>query len=1631
MCKKLLALVIVFFVAKTIYSQPFRNEWIDYSKTYYKFKLGPFGFDEVGAPIPGGVVRITQATLVSAGLGSVPAEQFQLWHDGKQIAIYVSKNSGILSSSDFIEFWGEIANGKDDEALYQDSSYQLSQRWSLETDSSTYFLTVNSVGTNKRVKEVINNTNTTLKPEQNFMYTVGRYFRYGINEGYGIALEKTLYSSSYENGEGWSSRPVHPAACGCGQLLLPQTFDQLYLDKNGGSLTAGINMMGNAPNPRDIKISMNGTDLTQVELGYFQTIKLQIPNIANNLVTEDVATFFIENLSPVDDDEMRVAQVELTYPRKFDFGNKSAFEFYLPASQKGRYLKITDFNTNGVAPVLFDIENNKRYVGDISVNDTIQFVLAKSTSAYHLVLVQGNGISAVDISSLEQKQFIDYSQAINQGDFLIITNPSLLAAAPFDYIQQYNEYRKSERGGSYNSIIVDIHQLEDQYAYGVKFHPLAVKNFLRFARNKFSNAPLYAFIIGKGVSYSSYRPYGEDALLDELNFVPTFGSPGSDNLLSSNSYLPVPATPIGRLSVVSNAEIGDYFAKVKQYELAQQARGFTIEKKGWMKNVLQLTGANDPTIGSQLDNIASKYKRIISDSSFGGNVTNYSKTADPGGYPKAIVDFKNTFNNGASLLEYFGHSSSTSLDFSLGDPSIYNNVGKYPFFIVNGCLAGNIFDYDGSRLTNRSTVSERFVLEPQKGAIAYLSTSSYGVLEYLDLYTKEIYKAITQTQYGKGLGDIISEGIGKALNVTGNSDFYGKIHAEQFTLHGDPSLKMNTFDKPDYVVDSKFAEASPEFISVADKSYFVKIRIYNIGKFSKDSVHFSLYRRTAGNDSTLLFSKTLKAIRSSDSVIVKLPIVQDKDTGLIKMFAIIDDNNKVDELSERNNKARISVYISSQEIRPIYPYNYSIVTTPKVDLSASTANPFDTLKQYVLEMDTTALFNSSSKISLQKNSIGGVVQFLNVSLPLNNTVYYWRIAPAGSNPHWNMFSFLHDNSSFKGFSQSHYFQETQSDFNRVQLDSSRSFSFTDKLTNLFVLQSIYPTSGTEDAHFSVSVNGSYVAQSACIGYSIMFNVFDPLTFKPIPNTTNPYGAAEVCAPSRLNNFEFHTTDPDSRKNAMDFLDNFVPDGYYVVARKIYDDWADNGHWASEWASDTALYGSNNSLYSRLKDQGLDIDSFYFPRTFVFVFKKNDSAHFSPISVLSQGVYDRITLSENLTSRDTVGTVASPLFGPGKAWKNVVWNGADLNTNNVTSLNVYGVTARGKDTLYYTLDKSQATADISGINAGRFPYLKLEMKTQDSITAIPYQLNNWSVEYTPVPEGGVAPNLGYSIPKKLTFDHDINIAFDTLQGYITFKNVSEQNFDSLKVKMVLYDESNIPYTFVLPTLKPLLAGDTMHIPILANVTALPQGNYNLFLQVNPGKSLEEQFVFNNLLYKYIFIKRSISGRLPEFAAEKMESNVLTKWKVQEETNFDHYEVEYSKDGKQFAFAANIKLNAGDNILKMYSFIHNNPVNGNNYYRLKTIYKDGTADYSAVRIVNFSENISLKVYPNPFKNVLNISAGKNVKATVRIFELSGKQVLQQTFNGSTSLNVSSFSTGNYIVQVDDGNTIRSFKIQKQSN
>ena len=1446
--KKLFTLVVLLYSTYS-FAQPYNNEWINPAKTYYKFKTPRTG-----------LFRIPQPTLAAIGLAATPAQQFQLWRNGAEVPLYTSVASGILPANGYIEFWSDANDGKADKPLYRDPAYQHTDKISLQSDTVVYFLTINNASVNSRYADIANNVaGNTLAVEPYFMYTAGTYFKERINPGFAAVVGEYVYSSSYDKGEFWSTAELYPGSprAFANTGLFPAPLGPAAQIKFGGA--------GNALNTRTIQAKVNGTLVKDTLCDYFSDV-VATGTFPVSLIGGGNADVQFLNNSSTGTDRIVISYYELTYPRLFNFGGLSNFNFELPANSSGNFLQIVNFNNGSTAPVLYDITNHVRYAGDISVAGTVQFALTASAVNRQFVLVSEDVSNYLNIAPAEftAKNFIDFNNVANQGNYLIISNQLLYNGANgVNPVDDYKNYRASANGGGFNAKAVDIDELVDQFAFGIKKHPLSVKNYLRFARAKFSVQPQFVLLIGRGVAYNEYRYNIVDPMDDRLNVVPTFGWPASDNLLASaDGASPIPLTPIGRISAVTPEEVSNYLDKVKEYETAQRTNPNTIADRAWMKNIILVTGASDIYLGTVLCNYMDSYKQILEDTLIGANVTIFCKNSSNPVEQLSSESITNLFEEGLSLVTYFGHSSSTTLEFNIDNPQNYNNPGKYPIFSVNGCNAGNFFTFNPQRFTFNQTLSEKFTLAKQRGGIAFLASTHFGIVNYLNIYINSMYNLLRKNDYGTSLGKLNRDASQQLLQIAGSGDYYARLHAEEMTLHGDPALKFNFELLPDYAVEEPQVKISPQFVSIAEDKFKVDIKLYNLGKAIKDSITVEIKQQYPDNSIAVLQRKKIAGIHFKDSLSLYVPIIATRDKGLNKLIITVDADNEVAETSELNNTITKEFFVYEDEARPSFPYDFAIVNQATIKLYASTANPLSSLKQYVMELDTTENFNSLSKITKTISSVGGLLEF-DPGLTLHDsTVYYWRVSyvpAAGGQYQWNSASFVYITSSSAGFNQSHYFQHLKSAVNRIAMAPDRQWKFGSRINNLYIRGGVYPTAGNGDFDFSVSINGDTYIQSACVGYSLIFQVIDPVTFIPWKNVdaigNNLFiggsGSAN-CAPSRNWNFEFSYMSSANRKKMMDFMD-FIPNGSYVIVRSITNTSQPNSGYVNEWKADTALYGPGNSLYHKLVNAGLNgLDSFYYNRVFSLIYKKNDPA-FTPISAFTQGIFDKMILLADCPTPDTLGFITSPKFGPAKGWKQVHWRGSsqEANSSDNPTVDVIGIANNGTENVLYTLNKTQTDFDISAVSPILYPNIRLKMRNIDSVTLTPYQLQYWRLDYDPLPEGALIPNIYFKTkdPSKAIDTLDIG---EKLNFGIAFKNISLTAFDSIKIKMYILDRNNVPHYINLPKRKSLIATDSIRLDYEIDTRAYPEMN-TLYVDFNADNDQPEQFHYNNFMFRNFYVR----------------------------------------------------------------------------------------------------------------------------------------------------------------------------------
>ena len=184
--------------------------------------------------------------------------------------------------------------------------------------------------------------------------------------------------------------------------------------------------------------------------------------------------------------------------------------------------------------------------------------------------------------------------------------------------------------------------------------------------------------------------------------------------------------------------------------------------------------------------------------------------------------------------------------------------------------------------------------------------------------------------YGNTIGNQVQKTIDQLGGGNAGLDFFTRIHLEEINLHGDPALKINSFAKPDFAIEDQLVKITPSIISVADINFNVNIKMRNIGKAVGDSIRVLVKRKLPNDSVQVLYDHLIPSIKNIDSLNLTVTINPLTDKGLNKLIISLDEDNRVDEENENNNTLTKEFYIFEDELRPSFPYDFSIVNKQNI-----------------------------------------------------------------------------------------------------------------------------------------------------------------------------------------------------------------------------------------------------------------------------------------------------------------------------------------------------------------------------------------------------------------------------------------------------------------------------------------------------------------------------------------------------------------------------------------------------------------------------------------------------------------------------------------------------------------------------
>ncbi|WP_375578514.1 C25 family cysteine peptidase [Marivirga tractuosa] len=1032
------------------------QSWINFNQSYYKISVGT-----------NAAFELDYNDLLDAGvpLSTIDARAIRMYHRGQEISIrVVGQNDGRIDQGDAIQFLGKSNDGVSDTPLYQNPDDQPHQYYNLFSDTTAYFLTWRSDGSaGKRMIEqnIINNTQN-LPEEEAIQQSKLQLYTNNGDRGQRYSPQDDIYNSAFDLGEAWTGSAFTNAT-----NFTISNISQANQSASVPNLEVLIQGRNMRPHQTEILVGPTENSLRSLGTVNFEDYQFEVFNA--DLEWSDVNNngSMVVQLIPQAEgaDRISASYIKLDYQRTTDMVNQSGSQFRLnPNSGGSSYLRF--FNTNSSARLYrIDDFNEPELLRTNRVGSEINTVVQNTFNGAKIYLQNQNFLTP----KIEKVNFRNLNNI--DPDYVVISHPDLMRASG-DYnnpVKAYSAYRASAEGGGYDTLTVDILRLYDQFNYG-EISPMAIYRFTEFLVQNTKTEMV--FLIGKGMNwYHNYHRRNE--ITDDLyhEFVPTAGSPGSDNLygfsLAENNRASI---SFGRLNAHNSQIVANYLDKIKEME----ARPFDDLRR---KHFLNLSGGISFFEVNRFINYINDFANFESSPYIGGDYSNLTKETTQ------VVEFINVadqVNQGLNLITFFGHSSPNTADIDIGkvsDESLgYQNEGKYPFILINGCDAGAFYQI----AKNADTFGEDWVNTANKGATGVLAHAYLGfsneLKRYSDVFFAKAYN--DSTLINQPIGLVHKEITNQYLSIFGSNPAPLYLsQAQQMNLMCDPAYRLFPAENPDYAITDESLEVASldgEDIDALTSEFGIDVIIKNYGITDEDSIGILVKRTLPNNEVIVQDTQYVSAVHFQDTARVIVVNDRPESFGQNIFEVIIDPAGKIEEINENNNTAQIEFFISLGTTLNLYPYNDGIINSQNISLTAQSIDLKSEERDFIFQLDTTQNFNSPFLKS--GNITARVIAKWDVELlGEDEQVYYWRSKFAnpqsGELDEWTTTNFVYDATLSQGWKQNSQNQITQNNIEGLTI--SDNWSFEENIIDL----AVEAPADSEKDDISIRINGNQYATS--------------------------------------------------------------------------------------------------------------------------------------------------------------------------------------------------------------------------------------------------------------------------------------------------------------------------------------------------------------------------------------------------------------------------------------------------------------------------------------------------------------------------------------------------------------------------
>jgi hypothetical protein len=320
--------------------------------------------------------------------------------------------------------------------------------------------------------------------------------------------------------------------------------------------------------------------------------------------------------------------------------------------------------------------------------------------------------------------------------------------------------------------VIDLEQIADEFGQGVAT-PHAIRAFLADVWKTASRRPRYVALAGEGtLDYRNLQGFG-DSILPPLLVPSAGGLFPSDNRLGDVNNDGLPEMAVGRIPVLTAAELSAWVDKIAAYEKGGPAE--------WARSVLLLSDAPDRgrMFAMENDQVAAQLPSSL-------QAERIDLGAEPLEAARARLFF--ALNEGAVLVNYLGHGgldrlAGTGLLTNADVPALANG-GRLPVLTAMTCTV-NRFAVPGV-----PSLGEVLVKSPSGGAAAVFGPTGLADNEE-SRRLAEIFYRRTADRGEMRLGDLILRSFAEMRSQGGDESLL-----DIYNLIGDPALRLRSAPPP-------------------------------------------------------------------------------------------------------------------------------------------------------------------------------------------------------------------------------------------------------------------------------------------------------------------------------------------------------------------------------------------------------------------------------------------------------------------------------------------------------------------------------------------------------------------------------------------------------------------------------------------------------------------------------------------------------------------------------------------------------------------------------------------------------------------------------------------------------------------